>query len=179
MKKIILSSLLGIFVVAALVAASPDLNSDGIVNGFDLGMLLGAWGNVTNNTAFADLNGDSKVNNTDLNILLSNWGPYSSGSDLVISDLSYSTTRDMISVTATAKNVGNVMAGENSLAIEVNGEQASASISQLVPGQEFTLQWTFNQAPAKGMQISAFADAFDQVTESNEDNNNLSIFIGK
>ena|GEM_PF-6482060 len=48
-----------------------DLNNDGVVNIFDLSILLSDWG--TNN-ATADLNHDGTVNVFDLSILLSHWG---------------------------------------------------------------------------------------------------------
>jgi uncharacterized protein YkwD len=47
-----------------------DLNGDGIVNIFDLSILLSNW-NASGGVA--DLNGDSKVDIFDLSILLSNW----------------------------------------------------------------------------------------------------------
>ncbi len=46
-----------------------DLNGDGIVNGADLAILLGAWGG----RGPADLNGDGIVDGADLAILLGNW----------------------------------------------------------------------------------------------------------
>ena len=53
-------------------AGNPaDLNGDGVVNGDDLGILLGAWGTAN---AIADLNGDGTVNGDDLGLLLSAWG---------------------------------------------------------------------------------------------------------
>jgi hypothetical protein len=47
-----------------------DLNADGVVNGDDLGMLLGAWGQENSP---ADLNGDGTVDGIDLGELLANW----------------------------------------------------------------------------------------------------------
>lgn len=47
-----------------------DLNNDGLVNGVDLTILLGAW-NSSNSTA--DINDDGIVNGTDLAILLAAW----------------------------------------------------------------------------------------------------------
>ena len=57
-----------------------DTNFDGIVDSFDLGNLLSAWGSlpavpVLCNTRFPDLNGDGQVDSADLAILLSAWGP--------------------------------------------------------------------------------------------------------
>jgi hypothetical protein len=40
------------------------------VNGIDLGLLLGAWGNA----GPGDINGDGSVDGLDLGLLLSNWG---------------------------------------------------------------------------------------------------------
>ena len=48
-----------------------DLNGDHVVNGADLGILIGNW----NGTGPADLNGDGIVNGADLGILIGNWGP--------------------------------------------------------------------------------------------------------
>ncbi len=55
-----------------LPVASPvpaDLNGDGVVNGADLGILLGAWG-----TTGGDINGDGTTNGADLGLLLGSWG---------------------------------------------------------------------------------------------------------
>lgn len=49
-------------------AIPGDLNGDGVVNGQDLGAVLGAWG-----TATGDLNGDGQTNAADLSIVLANW----------------------------------------------------------------------------------------------------------
>ena len=46
-----------------------DLNGDGVINGADLGLLLGAWG-----TASRDINGDGIVDGADLGLLLGAWG---------------------------------------------------------------------------------------------------------
>ncbi|MCA9284548.1 MAG: choice-of-anchor B family protein [Phycisphaerales bacterium] len=47
-----------------------DLDGNGVVDGADLGALLGAWGGK----GAADLNGDGTVDGADLGILLANWG---------------------------------------------------------------------------------------------------------
>jgi hypothetical protein len=52
------------------VARFGDLNGDGVVNGADLGLLLGAWGS----TGPGDLNGDGTVSGADLGLLLGAWG---------------------------------------------------------------------------------------------------------
>jgi hypothetical protein len=57
-------------ITLALVGATPDLNGDGVVDGADLGLLLGAWG-----SASADLNGDGTTDGADLGLLLGAWGP--------------------------------------------------------------------------------------------------------
>lgn len=48
-----------------------DINRDGLVNGGDLGLLLGAWSTPS---ATADINGDGNVDGIDLGILLASWG---------------------------------------------------------------------------------------------------------
>lgn len=48
-----------------------DLDGDGVVNGADLGILLGLWGS---DDSLADLTGDQLVNGADLGELLGAWG---------------------------------------------------------------------------------------------------------
>ncbi len=51
-----------------------DLNHDGMVNGADLAILLGCWGEVTDPACSpSDLNADGLVNGADLSIQLGNW----------------------------------------------------------------------------------------------------------
>lgn len=50
-----------------------DLNADGLVNGFDLALLLGAWGPCLNPPCGSDLNGDGVTNGFDLAMLLGAW----------------------------------------------------------------------------------------------------------
>lgn len=59
------------FTVTVAASGNPaDLNNDGVVNGADLAILLGAWGT----TGPGDINGDGIVNGADLAELLSRWG---------------------------------------------------------------------------------------------------------
>jgi hypothetical protein len=53
-----------------------DLNLDGVVNGADLGLLLGAWGVCPGGTTgcIGDLNNDGVVNGADLGLMLGAWG---------------------------------------------------------------------------------------------------------
>ena len=53
-----------------------DLNQDHVVNGADLGLLLGAWGVCPGGTpgCLGDLNNDGVVNGADLGLLLGAWG---------------------------------------------------------------------------------------------------------
>lgn len=46
-----------------------DLNGDGVVNGADMGLLLGAWGT----SGPGDLDGDGTVNGSDLGLMLGAW----------------------------------------------------------------------------------------------------------
>ena len=68
----------GPFNVEIIVPAPPacpaDLNNDGVVNGADLGLMLGSWGNCPA-PCKADLNSDGIVNGADLGLLLGAWGP--------------------------------------------------------------------------------------------------------
>ena len=56
-------------------ACPADLNLDGVVNGADLGIMLGAWGPCPSGPCPADLNLDGVVNGADLGGLLGAWGP--------------------------------------------------------------------------------------------------------
>jgi hypothetical protein len=53
-----------------------DLNLDGVVNGADLGLLLGAWGACPGDVpgCLGDLNIDGVVNGADLGLMLGAWG---------------------------------------------------------------------------------------------------------
>ncbi len=53
-------------------SCAADLNCDGVVNGADLGVLLGAWGAQS---GAADINASGVVDGADLGMLLSVWGP--------------------------------------------------------------------------------------------------------
>jgi hypothetical protein len=52
-------------------ACPCDLDGDEVVDGNDLGVLLGSWGAP----GPADLNGDGLVDGNDLGIMLGAWGP--------------------------------------------------------------------------------------------------------
>lgn len=55
--------------------AAADVNCDGSVDGADLGVLLGAWGDCDERRECpADLNGDGAVDGADLGVLLGAWG---------------------------------------------------------------------------------------------------------
>jgi len=49
-----------------------DISADGVVDGFDLGQVLSAWGNCPG--CASDLNHDGVVNAVDLSVVLSGWG---------------------------------------------------------------------------------------------------------
>ena len=53
------------------VSCTGDLTSDGLVDGADLNILLGDWGQ---STSTADINNDGLIDGADLNILLGAWG---------------------------------------------------------------------------------------------------------
>ena len=62
---------------SAFTPCAADFDGNGIVNGADLGALLGSWGPVTPGIP-VDLSGDGMVNGADLGILLGAWGPCAS-----------------------------------------------------------------------------------------------------
>jgi predicted outer membrane repeat protein len=58
---------------ASVCGCFADITGDGLVNGGDLGALLGAWG-IAGPTGVGDVNHDGLVDAQDLGILLSSWG---------------------------------------------------------------------------------------------------------
>ena len=56
-----------------VVPCPADLNGDGQVNGADLGLVIGGWGQP----GPADLNGDGTVDGADLGMVIGTWGPCS------------------------------------------------------------------------------------------------------
>jgi len=63
---------------AEVSTCAADFNGDGVVDGNDLGALLGFWGPCDPRSACSgDLNGDDLVNGNDLGALLGLWGPCS------------------------------------------------------------------------------------------------------
>ncbi|MFO0962609.1 MAG: S8 family serine peptidase [Phycisphaerales bacterium] len=56
------------------VASPGDLNGDGVTDGSDLGLLLGAWGSTGGADGRADIDGNGVVNGADLGLLLGSWG---------------------------------------------------------------------------------------------------------
>lgn len=58
--------------VAAIIPCPADLNGNGIVDGADLGILLGSWGPCAG--CLADFGMDGIVDGADLGILLGSWG---------------------------------------------------------------------------------------------------------
>lgn len=63
------------FIVDLGPACPADLDGNGAVTGFDLGVLLSQWGSAGS----ADLDGSGDVGGADLGLLLSAWGPCSGG----------------------------------------------------------------------------------------------------
>ncbi|MEI6474596.1 MAG: hypothetical protein WCO75_04320, partial [Planctomycetota bacterium] len=59
--------------LARVAVGIGDLNHDGLTNGADLGVLLGAWG-TSGYDCRADLDDDGTVGGGDLGILLGHWG---------------------------------------------------------------------------------------------------------
>ena len=63
----------------AVLAEAPagvfvgSVTGDGVVNGIDLGLLLGAWGPCAGPSCTGDLNRDGSVNGIDLGALLGAW----------------------------------------------------------------------------------------------------------
>lgn len=63
-------------IIASVLAVSPDITADGVVDGADLGLLFGAWG-----TPDADFNDDGVTDSADMGILLGLWGRFPARND--------------------------------------------------------------------------------------------------
>jgi hypothetical protein len=59
--------------VSPYPACPGDLNNDAVVNGGDISVLLGFWGQ-SGKGVLGDINGDGLVDAADLAMLLSSWG---------------------------------------------------------------------------------------------------------
>ncbi len=59
----------GALTITCVSQCAADLNSDGLVDGSDLGMLLGGWG-----TPAGDLDGSGTTDGADLGMMLGTWG---------------------------------------------------------------------------------------------------------
>ena len=60
----------GVLTITCQSACAADLNADGLVDGSDLGILLGGWG-----SSAGDLDGSGTTDGADLGIMLGIWGP--------------------------------------------------------------------------------------------------------
>ena len=71
-----LAAVAGVQHASVAVGLTGDVNADGVVNGADLALLLGTWGQNAATAGFlaSDLNGDGTVDAADLSVLLSRWG---------------------------------------------------------------------------------------------------------
>lgn len=54
---------------------TSDLNRDRLVNGSDMGIILGFWGPTGSVFPQSDINRDGSVDGADIGLLLANWGP--------------------------------------------------------------------------------------------------------
>lgn len=97
--------------------------------------------------------------------------------DLTVVSLTHSpanpTTEDMITFTAVVKNVGIETAGPSTLALKVGGETVPAaySVPSLNPGETHTVKRQETLSVAQNYRNTVTADHKNEVSESNEANN--------
>jgi hypothetical protein len=60
--------------IQGICPCTGDLNTDGLVDGADIGILTSAWNTTGESAPGSDVNGDGQVNGADLGLLLSAWG---------------------------------------------------------------------------------------------------------
>ena len=140
-------------------------------------LVLGVAQGYTN-TAIADVDNDvtesNEANNqtTDTFIVSATSPP-----DLVVFSLTHSpaspTTVDQITFTAVVKNIGTGSAGASTLSFRIGGESSppTFSVPALAPGATYTAQRQLVLGVAQGYTNTAIADVDNDVTESNEANN--------
>ncbi|MBX3355703.1 MAG: hypothetical protein KF724_08395 [Phycisphaeraceae bacterium] len=63
-----------VIVLGALNPCPSDLDGNGVVNGADLALVLGSWGDASHSLPIGDINGDGVVNGLDLALVLGSWG---------------------------------------------------------------------------------------------------------
>ena len=138
-------------------------------------LVLGVAQNYIN-TAIADVNNDvteSDETNNQRTDTFSVSGP----PDLVISSLTHSpaspTTLDQITFTAVVKNIGTGSAGASTLSFQIGGESIppTFSVPALAPGATHTVQRQLVLGVAQNYINTAIADVNNDVTESDETNN--------
>jgi len=97
--------------------------------------------------------------------------------DLVISSLTHSpaspTTLDLITFTAVVENIGTGPAGASTLLFRIGGESSppTFSVPALAPGATYTVQRQLKLGVAQNYITTATADVDNDVTESDEANN--------
>ena len=97
--------------------------------------------------------------------------------DLVISSLTHSpaspTTLDLITFTAVVQNIGTGSAGASTLLFQIGGESSppTFSVPALAPNATFTVQRQLVLGVAQNYITTAIADVNNDVTESDETNN--------
>lgn len=97
--------------------------------------------------------------------------------DLVVFSLTHSpaspTTVDLITFTAVVKNIGTGSAGASTLSFRIGGESSppTFSVPALAPGAIHTVQRQLVLGTAQNYMNTAIADVDNDVTESNEANN--------
>ncbi|MCJ7688023.1 MAG: hypothetical protein MUO60_01650 [Clostridiaceae bacterium] len=103
--------------------------------------------------------------------------PPSAPPDLVVFSLTHSpaspTTVDLITFTAVVKNIGTGSAGASTLSLQIGGESSppTFSVPALAPGATYTVQRQLVLGLAQGYTSTAIADVDNDVTESDEANN--------
>ena len=102
------------------------------------------------------------------------YDPNLSYPDLTISLLTYypenPTTSDTIEFWTRVKNIGGETAGESVLQNQIGSEIEYINIPELLPNQVLTIVRE-KQLSAQNYRITAIADVYNNVIESNEDNN--------
>jgi len=97
--------------------------------------------------------------------------------DLVISSFTHSpaspNTADLITFTAVVKNIGTGSAGASILSFKIGGESSppTFSVPALAPGATYAVQRQLVVGVAQGYTNTAIADVDNDVTESDETNN--------
>jgi len=131
-------------------ACAADFDQSGIVDGGDLGALLGTWGS---SSAVHDLNLDGIVNGADLGALLGVWGPCTD----IAANQTCATAIDLASLSGSANDFCTVGGFTSGPSLPLSAACHKAGFTQISSDLWYTFHAPFNGT----MRVGVCANDFD------------------